>query len=138
MKKEPVCRVLIIVVLAVASLLLLDRLGRPRSPDVSLARVARDAMDLARETRRDAESARRTGAVLRFVALVLGVAAPLVAVYLIYRLQVREVSSPEETLQVLNGHDLIDWGQERKELPAPEDPHHHDEPDELGQHGPDG
>ena len=69
---------------------------------------------------------------IRFVALALGVAVPLVAVYLIYRLQVREQSSPEELLQVLNGHDLIDWGLEREELPAPEDPHHLDEPEEPG------
>ena len=138
MKKEPMCRVLIIAVLAVGALLLLAWLLRPASPDAALAGVARDAMDLAREAHRDAESARRTGTVIRFVALVVGVAVPLVAVYLIYRLQVREQSSPEELLQVLNGHDLIDWDLERKELPAPEDPHHHDEPEEPGRNDSDG
>ena len=60
---------------------------RARDPNVELARTTREAMEAAREAHEDAESVRRTSSALRTVALVVGVCAPLVVAYLIYRLR---------------------------------------------------
>ena len=87
-----------------------------RSPDAELARIARDALHMARDAQLQADSARRVTTALRILALAAGIAAPLVVAYLVHRLHARSEARPEEILQVLNGQKLIDWTHRPREL----------------------
>ncbi len=63
---------------------------------------------MAREAQHEADAARRASSALRVVALAVGVAAPFIAVYLIYRLCERSEPGAGELLQVLEREKLID------------------------------
>ena len=99
----------------------LSVLGPCRSPDpnVELARTAREAVAMARETQRDSERARRANNAMRVLALAAGVCVPLIVVYLVYKLRERSETPVEEVLDVLERHELLTEGKpEQHALPV--------------------
>jgi hypothetical protein len=74
-----------------------------RSAESELGRLAREALEMARESRGQG------GGGLALIALALGVAGPLLAAYLIHRLHAHEEAPPEEVLRHLDKEGLLDW-----------------------------
>ena len=104
-------------VLALAVLWQVLQSCAPRSPDAELARTTREAIQMARDVQQRADAARSAATVVRIAAMAAGVAGPLVVAYLIHRLHARSDATPEDMLDVLNGHKLIDWAKRPAELP---------------------
>jgi len=90
------------------SLSLLVYLLRPPDPNMGMAETAREAVQMAREAREDATSARQRGYTIRVIALVVGVSVPVVVAYLIFRSSERSELGPEEVLEVMEGEGLLD------------------------------
>jgi len=89
-------------------LLMLSSLFRAADPNVALARTAERAIQMAEESRREAEMARRTSSTIRLLALAAGVCAPLVVAYLIYRVSERPEPRPEDILEVAQTEGLAE------------------------------
>ena len=102
------------VLVSLAGLYALAHIFRAGDPNAELARTTRGALEAAREAQEDAQSARRASSALRIVALVVGVAAPLIVAYLIYRLRERSEPTPGDLLRVLEKQRLITLGRERR------------------------
>ena len=95
----------------------LSRIFRSGEPSAELTQATREALQMAREAREDAEDVRRTGSALRVVALVAGVSAPLVVAYLVYRLRAHQEPELNEILHVLENEGLLqDASDVRKRL----------------------
>ena len=121
--KEDARHVLLWLVLGIAVALCglwgLGEIFRSGEPNAELARTTREALRMARQAGEDAEHARRTAGALRLAALAVGVAVPLLTVYLIFRLQARQETSVEEVLRVLEREGLLGDGLDvRKALPG--------------------
>ena len=81
-------------------------------------RTTREAVEMAREARQEAEITRRTSSALRVLALAAGVVAPLIVAYLIYRLHARSEPGAEAVLDVLKAANLLPPTQDRhRQLP---------------------
>lgn len=78
-------------------------LFQSRSAESELGRLAREALEMARQEHGQGSSG------LALAALALGVAGPLLAAYLIHRLHAREETPPEEVLRHLDKEGLLDW-----------------------------
>jgi len=106
-----------------ASLIALWTLGaifRAGDPNLALAQVAERSIQMAEDARRDAERARAASSRVRVLALALGVTAPLIVVYLIYRASERAEPTPAELLDVLEREKLLDLGEpQRRRLQEP-------------------
>ena len=100
------------------SLSLLVYLLRPPDPNAEMAETAREAVQMARDAREDAESARRRGYTVRVVALVVGVSVPLMVAYLIYRSSERSEPGLEDVLEVMEEEGLLDGSDHADEDPT--------------------
>lgn len=69
------------------------------------------------EAHRDAMASSRNGALLRLLALAVGVAAPLVVAYLVHMLHSGSEPPAEDVLDTLEKAKLLDLTAERKTLP---------------------
>ena len=95
------------VVGSLAALWTLSYIFRAGDVNSELMRTTREAIESAREAREDAEITRKTSSALRVIALAAGVMAPLVVVYLVYRLHARSESGAEDLLDVLKAENLL-------------------------------
>jgi hypothetical protein len=109
-------RAVVLALLGLVGLWVLAGVLQSRPPNADLARVTGQALDMAREAQRDAVSSDRSAAVLRVLALVAGVSAPLVVAYLIHRLHARSEVPPGEVLETLEKAKLLDWKPDRPKL----------------------
>lgn len=91
----------------------LSGIFRTRSPDAQIAQTASRAMDIAEEARADAKVARRASSGIRILALVMGVSAPLVVVYLMRRLREKSEPGLDEMIDVLQKEGLIGGRREK-------------------------
>ncbi len=111
MKKQEIRRIAYVALAVLGGLFalwVLSHIFRSGEPNAELARTVREAMELAREAQHEAEAARRASSALRVIALAVGVTAPFIAVYLIYRLRERSEPGVGEVLEVLEKEKLID------------------------------
>ncbi|MCK4375334.1 MAG: hypothetical protein KAX19_08395 [Candidatus Brocadiae bacterium] len=98
----------------------LSGLLRPREPNADLVRTVREAIEMARGAHQEAQFARKSASVFRLLAMVVGAAGPLIVAYLIFRIQSRSDTTPEQMLQLLQDENLINLtGDKRVELPQP-------------------
>jgi len=103
---------------SLAMLWMLSYVFRAGDPNVELMRTTREAIEEAREAREEAEITRRTSSALRVLALAAGVVAPLIVVYLVFRLHARAETGGEDLLDVLKGENLLPPTQDRhRQLP---------------------
>lgn len=93
--------------LAAGILLLWLWSGPEKSPSTHLARTAERALDMAEQSRREAQRAHRWVTVIRIAALLSVTAGPVLVAYLIHRSASREEISLSETLQTLEDEGLL-------------------------------
>lgn len=92
----------------------LSGIFRAGQPNAELARTTREAVRMVQDWEHKRRWISGLTSVFRMLALVTGVAAPLAAVYLIFRHRSRSPITPEEFLEVLRQEGLI----KKKTLPA--------------------
>ncbi|MFQ5492229.1 MAG: hypothetical protein ACE5GE_16055 [Phycisphaerae bacterium] len=110
---------LIHILVIAAGIVLLSLLCRPADPNTELAKTAREAVEMAR----DSESA-VTSAVLwtdrfRLLAIVIGMSVPVVVVYLISRSSSQAEPDTTEILQQLEQLGVSSLDTLRSTIPAP-------------------
>ena len=101
-------KAILAVMAVVISLAMLVSALQPPDPNAQMAETAEQAMEMARDAREDAKSVRQRGYALCVVALVVGVSAPLVVAYLIYRASEQSEPGPAEVLEVMEEEGLLD------------------------------
>jgi len=89
------------------------------STDAELAKTVREALHMARQAHREADAARRGGSAFRLITMAVGMAGPLIVVYLIYRLHVRSEPQGPEIPDVIERERLGACEEDRPELPPP-------------------
>jgi len=117
--RAPRDRILAYIIVGVAGSLamlwMLSYVFRAGDPNVELMRTTREAIEEARE---EAEITRRTSSALRVLALAAGVVAPLIVVYLVFRLHARAETGAEDLLDVFKSENLLPPTQDRhRQLP---------------------
>ncbi len=106
--------------LIAGSFVLLFLVCRPTDPNAELARTAREAVQLARDTAsNDASAVLWTGR-FRLLAIVIGVSVPLVVVLLIWRTSAHSELDPTEIVEAAELLALPDPGDAPHENPAAE------------------
>ena len=116
-------RILIYIIVAVvgslAMLWTLSYIFRAGDVNSALMRTTREAIEAAREAREDAEITRRASSALRVIALAAGVVAPLVVVYLVFRLHARSEPGAGDLLDMMRREKLLPTqGDQRQRLPG--------------------
>ncbi len=106
---------IVVALIGLAGVWLLVGVLQTRAPDAALTGVADRALAMADQAHQEARQAHQTAGVLRLVALVVGVSAPLAAVVILARLLARTEPGPGELLDVLEREGLV--GSDRKALP---------------------
>ncbi|MFW6118827.1 MAG: hypothetical protein ACOC7S_00675 [Planctomycetota bacterium] len=106
------------VALCLVTLWGLSGIFRTGQPNAELARTTREAIRMVRRWERERRRSEGLSSAFRMVALTVGIAAPLVTVYLIFRRRSDSELDPEEILEVLQREGLIDLD-EKKSLPHP-------------------
>lgn len=109
----------LLVVLALLAVWIIAGILSSRSPNAELARTVREALRMARQADQEADAVRRGSSAFRLVAMALGMAGPLVIVYLIYRLHMRSEPRSPEMLNPVEREQLEAREDERAELPPP-------------------
>jgi len=106
-------------VAALLALWLLVAILSFRPPDAELARTVREALRMAHGAYRDADAARRGSSAFRLIAMVIGMTAPLIVAYLIYRLHLGSEPRPPGMLDAMEHERLEVHVEKQSELPFP-------------------
>jgi heme/copper-type cytochrome/quinol oxidase subunit 4 len=109
----------LLVVLALLAVWIIAGILSSRSPDAELARTVREALRMTRQAHQEADAVRRASSAFRLIAMAVGMAAPLVIVYLIYRLHMRPEPQSPDMLNAIERERLEAREDERPELPSP-------------------
>lgn len=92
---------------------------RPVDPNTELARTARAAVQLARDAGSSTESAVLLAGRFRLLAVVVGVTAPLIVVYLIWRSSTQSDLDPAELIEAAERYRLFEQpGNAPEQLPG--------------------
>ncbi len=106
---------IVVALIGLAGVWLLVGLLQTRAPDAAVTGVADRALAMADQAHQEARQAHQMANVLRLIALVVGINAPLAAVVILARLLARTEPGPAELLDVLEREGLV--GGSRPALP---------------------
>ncbi len=91
----------------IAGAFLLFLVCRPTDPNAELARTTREAVQLARDAQTSSESAALWAGRFRLLTVVVGVSAPLIVAYLIWRASAASELDPAEVIEAIEQDRLL-------------------------------
>jgi len=106
-------------VLALLVLWLLAGILSSRPPDAELVRTVREALQMARQAYQEADAVRKGSSAFRLIAMVVGMAGPLIVAYLIYKLHLDSGPQSPGMLDQAERQLIEPVENGQKELPPP-------------------